>query len=1012
MRLTLSGCCIVLGMLACGVPASWAKHSEIVKSLVASPSARHVMLLQNDGAAWQCGFNRNNQLGTGTNTDCSAWVQLAEPTGICAAAVGGYHTLALMGNGTIKAWGYNGYGQLGIGNTDYSLTNASVTVSNISDATAVGAGNNYSTALLADGTVRVWGENYSGQLCRPTPYSTNRPTVIAGLAHVTNLSAGGSHILALLTDGTVRAWGENYYGQLGDGSTVPTTNRGPVAVSGLSGVIAIAAGYSHSLALKSDSTVQGWGNNSYGQLGNRNSAYGWRSPLPVPVLGLSNVVAIAAGDYHSLALKSDGTVWAWGANWWGQLGDHSQVYSDTPLQVGGLSGVSQIAAGNNCSFAMTRDHRIWSWGSSEYGQLGVGRLGYSLLPVQVPGLIGGTNMGARAAGNAHLLAVLPNDTVRAWGRNDYGQLGDGTTVATNRPVSVALLSNIDKVSAGRQFSMALGNDRRVWGWGDNYDGQIGPDVYATNRPMPIAQLANITAIAAGFYHSLVVSNGAVYAMGYNSYGQLGNGSYTSTNWPTPATGLAGITAVAAGSYHSLALKNDGTVWGWGDNSCGEVGNGTYDNDTNLPVQVIGLSGVAAIAAGNHFSVALKADGTVRLWGTYDYITNPAPVSGLSGITAIAAGNEHLLARKSDGTVYALGYNTYGALGDGTVNSSWSIPVQVAGLSGVAAIAAGNAFSVAVKTDGTIWIWGYDMYGQLGNGTWPFVTGPVVSRVPVTPIPPNDFDGDGRSDVAVYETTTGNWYIRYSSTGAIVAHNFGVAGVVPVQGDFDGDGRADPTIFRAADGAWGILYSGLGTAEIIGPLGGGFTAVPADYDGDQITDVAVYHGDTQAWYVRLSSTGAVVSRQWPGFWSNFTPIPADFDGDLCAEYAVYHAASYYWLARSTLADDEHTIYYFQYGADGCVPVAGQFDAGDYLADPGVYQSASGLWGYLAHASGSSVITPWPGVAGCVPVAGQYDNDGIADLAVFRAADGVFAVRYSLTGTTEVIGPLGAGFLPIR
>jgi hypothetical protein len=221
------------------------------------------------------------------------------------------------------------------------------------------------------------------------------------------------------------------------------------------------------------------------------------------------------------------------------------------------------------------------------------------------------------------------------------------------------------------------------------------------------------------------NDGTVWAWGYNNYGQLGNGTYSNSNVPVQVSGLTGVTAIAWGWWHSLALKNDGTVWAWGYNKQGQLGDGTK-TDSNVPVQVSGLTGVTAIAGSWKHSLALKNDGTVWAWGyngdgqlgngTNTNSNVPVQVSGLAGITAIAGGYQHSLALKNDGTVWAWGYNGDGQLGNGT-NTNSNVPVPVSGLTGITAIAGGGYHSLALKSDGAVWAWGENYSGQLGNGAW-------------------------------------------------------------------------------------------------------------------------------------------------------------------------------------------------------------------------------------------------------------------------------------------------------
>ncbi|MDQ8734335.1 fibronectin type III domain-containing protein [Paenibacillus sp. LHD-38] len=350
---------------------------------------------------------------------------------------------------------------------------------------------------------------------------------------VTMVAGGTGHTLDLKQNGTVWAWGNNEYGQLGDGTTTDH-HFTPVQVQGLDSVSEIAAGDSHSLALKSDGTVWAWG-----------SVWGMGSKYsPVQVSDLSSVVAIASGHYHNLAVKSDGTVWAWGRNIYGELGDGSRTDRNTPVQVQGLGSVVDVAAGHLHSLALKSDGTVWAWGINESGQNGVpGGLtfydgpyttNYRHTPVQVEGL---SSVVAIAAGYSHSLAVKSDGTVWAWGDNSSGELGDGSTTTRYTPVQVTNLGSVTDIAAGSSHTLALKSDGTVWTWGHNYSGQ------------------------------------------------LGDGSTTSSSSPVQVSELDSVYAIATNDgSHSLAVKSDGTVWAWGNNSLGQLGDGTTIN-RYTPVQV-------------------------------------------------------------------------------------------------------------------------------------------------------------------------------------------------------------------------------------------------------------------------------------------------------------------------------------------------------------------------------------------------------------------------------------------
>ena len=347
------------------------------------------------------------------------------------------------------------------------------------------------------------------------------------------VKAGYSHNVALNPNGTVWAWGAGDKGELGNFQLTGSTN--PVQVVGLSNIVAIAVEEESyfSLALDSSGIVWGWGANGKGQLGRADELFeDENSAAPVP--GLSNIVAIAIGYAHSVALKSDGTVWTWGYDTLGELGDGTNVYRDYPESIPGLTNVVQIASGSDSSFALRSNGTVWSWGYNGDGELGIGNLNNQSEPVQITTL---TNVVALSGGLGHTLALLSDGIVLACGANYDGQLGNNAS--------------------------------------NNWDNVL--------LPAPVLLLSNITAIACGEYHSLAVdTNGLLFAWGEDTYGQLGDGLEDEEDLPVPVTGVSNVIDVAGGAFTSLAFATSGKIYEWGEEQWGSYTDYLQPRELDLP----------------------------------------------------------------------------------------------------------------------------------------------------------------------------------------------------------------------------------------------------------------------------------------------------------------------------------------------------------------------------------------------------------------------------------------------
>ena len=373
-----------------------------------------------------------------------------------------------------------------------------------------------------------------------------------GAQPVTKIATGWYHSLFLKNDGSLSGMGWNYNGQLGDGSA-NSTNRPERVVTG--GVKTMAGGLYHSLILKTNGSLWAVGNNGWGQLGDGTFNQTYNPELIVP----TNVTVIAAGSQHSLFLTSGGRLWAMGYNLDGELGDGvfntNTPYGTNTPQLIVASNVTAIAAGQWHSLFLKSDGSLWAMGANNYGQLGDG----STNSVNVPELIVTNGVVAIAAGEWHSLFLKSDGSLWAMGNNQYGQLGDGTNLAyspygTNRPEQI-LTSNVTAIAAGDYHSLLLKNDGSLWGMGQNTFGQLGVgSLGSTNRPMPILAGGVATMVAGQYYSLFLKSDGSLWGMGYNGIGQLGDGTLSNTNRPEQIVGAYNRIASQVMSDSSLRLS--------------------------------------------------------------------------------------------------------------------------------------------------------------------------------------------------------------------------------------------------------------------------------------------------------------------------------------------------------------------------------------------------------------------------------------------------------------------------
>lgn len=435
----------------------------------------------------------------------------------------------------------------------------------------------------------------------------------------------------------------------------------------------------------------------------------------------ADVVSVWGGARATIVLKSDGTVWTWGANFDGKLGigadPNTLSLSSVPVEVHGPGGVgffnsvTAVMGGEIHNVALKSDGTVWAWGWNAFGQLGNGTTNDAWTPVQtgltaVPPLTSVVKLGGRPY---FTLAVKSDGTIWAWGMNQYGQMGNGTvnspltTPQVTVPVMVSNslpggpINHPLQVTCGYQFGAALATNGTVWTWGSGTHGELGQGTPTTSyKPAQVPGLTNIIAISGGWFHILALnSDGAVWAWGNNSKGELGDGTTANRSNAVQVLNVSNIVSVSGGDGHSSALAADGTIWKWGLNDVGELGNGTTNAGANsLPANILtdkfgaGFSNVVMMAARDYHNIAVKADGSVWMWGANDRgqcgagTTNndcwrPVPVVGLgprvalplNAAAAIQPGYVDLTWSSATGEYFSVEYSTNLAGGFTTVMQS-------------------------------------------------------------------------------------------------------------------------------------------------------------------------------------------------------------------------------------------------------------------------------------------------------------------------------------------------------
>jgi alpha-tubulin suppressor-like RCC1 family protein len=681
-----------VGQLGSGtaLPAISPPRASVVTDAVEVALSEYASCARLRSGRVQCwGLNIYGQWGNGTVSSSPALVPRDVPTISDAVELvaGGHSFCVRRASGRVVCWGRNVSAQLGIG--VISPNNPTPTeVAGLTDAVEITANMGHACARRESGRVVCWGNNTSGQAGDGTSGDPrlSPTTEVQNLTDAVEIAAGSSHVCARTRTGSVLCWG-NPTG----GSPAQST---PIAVAGLDDAVAISVGNAFACAVRRNGATVCWGQNNVGQLGDGTTVN--RSTL-LPVNGLTDAVEVASKFDHSCALRANGEVVCWGRGDFGQTGVAAMtLIQPLAAPVRGLDPIVDVESGWTHACARRASGRVRCWGDNEFGQLGDGTMGPARpSAVDVPGV---TDAVSLALGASHSCARRATGDVVCWGANSVGQLGTGAVTATPmlRPTAVSMLSGVVEIRARFNNTCARLSDGSVRCWGANVAGQIGDGTQAA-RALPVRVLGITDAVELSFGVQFACarrSSGQVMCWGRNSSGAIGNGlgSMTATPElrPTAVTSLSDAIALASGQGSSCAIRTSGQVWCWGSNDTGQCATGALSAIEASPVRSSLTVRGRDIALGGWHGCARVAMGAPQCWGanntlalgigpTPSLTSTPLPVPAVSDAFDFTAGLGFTCARRPSGELWCWGANERGQTGNGSITMTAAAPGPVRGL---------------------------------------------------------------------------------------------------------------------------------------------------------------------------------------------------------------------------------------------------------------------------------------------------------------------------------------------
>lgn len=613
------------------------------------------------------------------------------------------------------------------------------------------------------------------------------------------INFGNTYVGACIyNDGSLRMWGDNTNYQVGIGSSTYTSGTTAVLLSGTKNWNQISAGSVNTIAVRKDGTLWSWGQGGVAYVGvdGRNGAGG--SAEPAQIGSDTNWKQVNVGNYNAAAVKNDKTLWTWGYIFWGAIGNGSYGVNSgysSPIQIG-TTEWEKVSISSNYVLAIKTDGTLWAWGNNSTGQLGLGNTADKSVPTQVGT---DTDWFHVEASNTHAVALKTNGTLYTWGDNIVGQLGIGDTVNRSIPTAVGSLSNWMFIASKGSHTLAIKTDGTLWSWGRNDQGQLGLGSF-TNKSSPV-QVGTDTdweLITATYGVSLATKKNSNRLWGAGGYLQLlpfsNQTTFASFHTNYIGTGYKKIAASSANvSPHVLSVKTDGTLWALGTNNSGQLGTGNTTVQSSF-VQIGSLTDWKDVAVHKEMSLAIKTNNTLWAWGnntngnlgtsnTTSY-SSPVQIGALSNWAFVTANRYTCLAVKTDGTLWGWGNNLNGQIGNGTT-TSYSSPVQIGSLTTWSIVQAydlnddNNITVLAIKTDGTLWGWGRYISNSGGGTSSPVQIGTNTdwANLPI-----------GGGLAGFYEYNGAKDYSNYYGYAAITSSG-DIYNINPITGSYGTVGRS-------------------------------------------------------------------------------------------------------------------------------------------------------------------------------------------------------------------------------